>query len=196
MGDLDLDAVEARFDQVAGARARSRRSPRGCRRSSIALVLKWLDGSGIWVGAHRMCGGCSSEVWPPWVSCPKILAPWACTPSVILRWCRNDLRVPGIDEAPRHLAGRMDRLALEHDQADTAPCPLLVIGGVGIGRHAVEVAEGGEMRLEHEAVAQFHWADGKRREQEGELVVARRSTVTSIGRHEKMSTCLSHGFAL
>ena len=36
--------------------------------SSIAFVLKWLDGSGICVGAHMICGGCSSDYGRPWVS--------------------------------------------------------------------------------------------------------------------------------
>ena len=90
----------------------------------------------------------------------------------------------------------MNRLAFEDDEANTAPGTFLVIGGVGVGRHAIDIAQGREMRLEHETVAQFHRSDGERRQEQGELVMARRRVVAAVGRHEQLSTCLAHWHAL
>ena len=53
---------------------------------SIARFVLWLDGSGIWVGAHRIGGGSVSDVCPAWVTCPMILAPCAWTSSTIARY--------------------------------------------------------------------------------------------------------------
>ena len=75
---------------------------------------------------------------------------------------RNDLRIPRIDKAPRHFSGGVDGLAFEDDQADSATGALLVIGGMGVRRCAVEVAERGEMGLENEAVAKLDLVDRKR----------------------------------
>ena len=56
----------------------------------------------------------------------------------------------------------MDGLAFEDDQGGAAARPLLVIGHVGIGRLAVQRTEGGEMRLEDEAVPELDLADAER----------------------------------
>ena len=79
---------------------------------------------------------------------------------------RNDRRVPCVDEAPGHLAGRMDRLAFEHDQPDAATGPLLMVGHMIVRRHAVEGAEGGEMRLKDEPIAKLDVENAEGREQE------------------------------
>ena len=59
----------------------------------------------------------------------------------------------------------MDRLALGDDQTDSAARALLVIGGQIVGRHPIQVAKRGEMRLEDGAVAQRDVPKRERREQ-------------------------------
>ena len=195
MGDLHLDAVEARPDQIAGTRGEA-----VDHRADVVVV----DGLGAEVARRfRHLGRRPQDMRGMFERCVTAVSELAENLGAMgmddvgdsaVGW--NDLGIPGIDETPRHLARRMDRLALEDDEADTAPGAFLMIGGVSIGRHAIQIAERREMRLKHETVAQFHRADGEWREQEGKLVVASRSTVTSIGRYEKFSTCLVHGLAL
>ena len=128
--------------------------------ASIALVVKWLDGSGICVGAHMICGGCSSEVWPPCVSWLKILR--AMRVHRIGHLARDRESTAG----SQALMKRRDilpvgwiGLALDDDQRDAAARALRVIGGEVVRRHAVEIAERGEVRLEDHAVAQLDRAD-------------------------------------
>ena len=90
-----------------------------------------------------------------------------------LAMMRNDLRIPAIDEAPRHLAGRVNRLALENDKPDATARALLVIGGMGIRRCSVSVAKCSKMWLEHEAVAKDDLADGNGRQKQRELALSR-----------------------
>ena len=55
----------------------------------------------------------------------------------------------------------MDGHAFQYDQPDVAARPLFVIGDMIVRGHAVGPAEGGEMRLEHDPVAQGDIADRK-----------------------------------
>jgi hypothetical protein len=79
---------------------------------------------------------------------------------------RNDSPVPRIDKAAGHFARRVDGLAFDDDQPDATTRPFLVIGYMGIGRLALERAEGREMGLEHEAVSQLNSTDSKWAEQQ------------------------------
>src|SRR6202162_401031 len=79
---------------------------------------------------------------------------------------RNDRRVPRIDEAAGHFAGRMDGLAFDDDQPNAATRAFLVIGHMGICRLALKRAERREMGLEDEAIVQLNSTDSKRAEQQ------------------------------
>jgi hypothetical protein len=74
---------------------------------------------------------------------------------------RND-RVPRVNKAAGHFAGRMDGLALDDDQPDATSRAFLVIGDMRVGWLTLERAEGGEMGLENEAIAQLNNAYSKR----------------------------------
>src|SRR5262245_11003915 len=76
-------------------------------------------------------------------------------------------RVPGVNEPTGHLACRVYRLALHGDQCDPATRALLVICRVSLGRHPIEGAEGGVVRLKDEAVSQRDARKPYRREEDG-----------------------------
>ena len=106
---------------------------------SIALVEKWLDGSGICDGAQSMM----RRVLERGMAAMRELAEdlravrvHACGELAVEG---HDRRVPGADEAARHLSGRMHRLALEDDQPGAAARARLVIGDMIVRAHAVEV---------------------------------------------------------
>ena len=79
---------------------------------------------------------------------------------------RNGLRVPSINEAAGHFAGRMDGLAFDDDQPDATARAFLVIGHMGVGRLALKRAERREMGLENKAIAQLNSTDSKRAEKQ------------------------------
>ena len=161
MGDLHFDAVEARLDQVAGTRreaidygtdvvvvdrlgAEVARRLRHLGRRPQDMRRMFERGVAAMGQLAEDLGAMGMDA----IGHPAVMG--------------NDLRVPSIDETPRHLSRRVHRLALEDDEPDAAPGALLVIGGMGIGWRAVEIAECGEVRLEDEAVAQVDFADRER----------------------------------
>jgi hypothetical protein len=77
---------------------------------------------------------------------------------------RHDSWVPSIDEAARHLAGWMHRLALEDDKPDAAASPFFVIGDVIVRRHAISMAERGKVRLKDDAIAKLNASNRYRTE--------------------------------
>ena len=173
MGDLDLHAVEAGVDHVARARRESRDDGpdvllvHGLRRV-IARRFRHLgrsphDRRRTLERRVAAVGELSEELGAMPVDRLSHLG-----------HARHDYRVPGIDEAARHLAGRVDGLALEDDKPDAAACPFLMIGNVVIGGHAVGMAERREVRLKHDAVAQRNAPDREGTEQMGKSAAGSR----------------------
>ena len=164
MRDLDLYPVETGGDQVAGA------GRKAVDHSPNVVVVHCLRR--VMAGGLRHLRRCPHD----WRRVLERGVPGMCQLTEDFRsmsmrrvgnlgQVRHDGLVPRVDEAPRHLAGRMHGHAFHDDQTDAAACPLLVIRDEIVRRHALKRAERGEMRLEDDPVAQRYAADRKRTQQ-------------------------------
>ena len=163
MRDLDLDAVEPAFDLVAGGDCERRDG-----RADVVLVHR----------LGRVRAGRLGHLRRRPQQERRLLGARV-APVGELREDRHALRVhrvrhrpvrghdggiPRVDEAPRHLAARVHRLALGDDQPDAAAGPLRVVRGVVVGRAAGGGAERREVGEEDDPVGELHSPDGERLE--------------------------------